>query len=340
MQTFSSVLPLDSWTVVNDGNHNAFTDLVNWRGMLWLAYVSSPSHFANKRSRIVLLCSSDGKTWKEAARFDGGGEDIRDPKLAVIKEQLMVYALLNRSFDPLPYKTVSTSSSDGTFWSPLMDITADGWLLGKPKSPDGKTWYAPTHHLKKGSAQLWRSIDGRSWETVSTIHNGGSADESAIEFLPDGRLKFVTRFEAGGLFGSERAGTLLSVAEPPYTKWIQTLSQITRLDGPTLFSVSGICYAIGRFQPKTKGWLHGQGSILARKRTSIFHLGASDLTHLADLPSSGDTSYAGVAFLNDYIFISYYSNDPRRDQPWIMGMLSPTMIRVACLRPGDLLAKR
>jgi hypothetical protein len=338
--TSSQIFPFDSWTVVNDGRHNAFTDLITWRGELWLAYVSSPSHFANRQSRVVLLHSPDGRTWKDAVRFDGRGQDIRDPKLAVIHDRLTVYALLNRSFDPLPYKTVRADSADGENWSALVDAGPEGWLLGKPKSRDGQTWYTPAHHLKKGAAQLLHSIDGVNWEPVSMLREGGGADESAIEFLPDGRLQAVTRIEAGGLFGSEQTGTLISVAEPPYTKWTQSLSTLTRLDGPTLFSVEGKCYAVGRYQPNTKGWLQGMGSILARKRTSLFRLDSSSLAHLADLPSAGDTAYAGVAILSGNIFISYYTNDPRRDVSWIAGMLSPTMVRVACLLPEALSATK
>jgi len=325
-------LRLDSWTVVDDGRHNAFTDLASWRGKLWLAYVASPSHFASRRSRIVLLRSSDGRAWQEAARFDGAGEDIRDPKLAVIHDRLTVYALLNRAFDPLPYQTVSADSPDGKTWSPLAQVRPEGWLLGKPKTPDGQAWYAPAHHLQKGAAQLLRTVDGCIWEPVSTLRAGDGADESAIEFLPDGRLLAVTRLEGGeGLFGGPRAGSLLSFARPPYIRWSQVFSDVTRLDGPTLFSIGSECFAVGRRQPCTLGRLQEQGSILARKRTALFRTDGSSLTHLADLPSAGDTAYAGAAQMDGRVFISYYTNDVRRDMPWIAGMFLPTAIRAACL---------
>ena len=55
--------------VVDDGLHNAFTDLTVWQGNLWLVYVSSPSHFANSKSRIVLLHSSDGQNWQEVTQI-------------------------------------------------------------------------------------------------------------------------------------------------------------------------------------------------------------------------------------------------------------------------------
>jgi hypothetical protein len=336
----SAAFCIDSWTIVEDGRHNAFTDLVVWKGKLWLTYVSSPSHFASRKSRIVLLCSPDGRSWKEAARFDGQGEDIRDPKLAVIDGRLFVYALLNRTFDPIPYKTVSANSSDGETWSALIDIVPEGWLLGKPKTFNEQTWFAPAHHIQKRTVALMRSTDGLKWETVSIIHDRDGADESAIEFLPDGNLQAVTRIEADeGLFGGPASGTLLSNSNPPYEHWQKVHSPLTRLDGPNLFSIAGICYAVGRFQPRIGKHMQKQGSILATKRTSLFQLHQSGLTWLTNLPSTGDTAYAGTALLGEKIFISYYTNNPGRDIPWILGMIFPTVIRLACLNSEILSAR-
>jgi hypothetical protein len=57
----------------------------------------------------------------------------------------------------------------------------------------------------------------------------------------------------------------------------------------------------------------------------------ADLVWLADLPSAGDTAYAGVASWNQKIVISYYTSAPHRDISWIAGMLAPTSVRVAIL---------
>jgi hypothetical protein len=323
--------------VVDDGQHNAFTDLVSWHGYLWLVYVSSPSHFSSQHSRVVLLRSKDARIWEEAARFDGQGEDIRDPKLASMGEHLVIYVLLNRSFDPRPYRTVRSWSSDGKTWSPFSSVLPVGWLLGHPKASPTGEWYAPAHNIKLGSVQLFRSRDGLSWEPHAMITHMQGADETAIEFLPDGRLFAVTRVEAGGgIFGTSKAGTLLSVSKPPYQSWTPSgLSSLTRLDGPALYRIGEKIYALGRYQPHVTHPLGGSGSIFSRKRTSIFCVGDGDLTWLVDLPSAGDTAYPGVAAWDGKIVISYYTSDPRRDPPWILGMLNPTSVRVVILT-GDL----
>ncbi|MCX7855656.1 MAG: hypothetical protein N2556_06740, partial [Anaerolineae bacterium] len=63
--------------------------------------------------------------------------------------------------------------------------------------------------------------------------------------------------------------------------------------------------------------------------TALFRVDEDRLTWLSDLPSAGDTSYAGVVILGDFLYISYYTNDIRRDVPWLMGMVLPSDIRIA-----------
>ena len=324
------ILPMKTWTVVADGLHNGFTDMVYWQNVFWLVYVSSPSHFASSRSRLVIRRSTDAILWEEAARFSGDGQDIRDPKLAVINGRLILYALLNKAFDPQPYKTICTQSNDGQTWTPFIDVTPSGWLLGKPETPDGLTWYAPAHQVEQGAARLLSSLDGIHWENHTVIYEKEMADETAILFAPGGTLLAVTRLESTpGIFGSPHGGTLISIARPPYQIWdSQATSTMTRLDGPALFSDRRI-FAVGRFQTKTGRPFLYQGSIFSRKRTSLFLVEGSGLTRLADLPSSGDTSYAGTVLQEGVLFISYYSSDPGRDISWIQGMFRPTQINIA-----------
>lgn len=329
-----------TWTVVNDGRHNAFTDLLFWQEQFWLAYVSSPSHFASKKSQVVILRSENGKQWDQAAQFSGDGEDIRDPKLAIINGQLVLYALLNQRFDPEPYKTVTARSEDGMRWTPLRDALPEGWLLGRPVTPDDEIWFAPAHHLGLGTAVLFTSTTGVDWKLHSTIHAGDHADETALHLLSDGRMLAVTRLEAGGgVFGHPEAGTLISSSRASFTEWMPVgLSQVTRLDGPLLCSHGSQVFAIGRRQVNVAGPFHWQGSALARKRCAIFRVeeDTGELIHLMDLPSAGDTSYPGAAVVENNLLISYYTNDPGRDLPWLIGMFIPTKIQMAMIELSTL----
>jgi hypothetical protein len=88
-------------------------------------------------------------------------------------------------------------------------------------------------------------------------------------------------------------------------------------------------YAVGRYQPARTAPLSKQGSVLCKKRTSLFLVKEDRLTYLSDLPSAGDTAYAGVAVLGDDAYICYYTSRTDRDYPWIAGMIGATDIRMA-----------
>jgi hypothetical protein len=107
-------------------------------------------------------------------------------------------------------------------------------------------------------------------------------------------------------------------------------SRLTRLDGPYLFTYHDRVYAVGRYQPDLghSGPLTAQGSILARKRTSLFEVRTDGLVYLSDLPSAGDTSYSGVVIVGDTAYISYYTSPIDRDYAWLLGMLSPSSVRM------------
>ena len=104
---------------------------------------------------------------------------------------------------------------------------------------------------------------------------------------------------------------------------------MTRLDGPNLFSLDGVVYAVGRYQPDPNGFLTRMGGILSRKRTALYRVEPDRLVRLSDLPSSGDTSYAGVAVRDGALYVDYYTSRIDRDWPWLFGMALRTDIRMA-----------
>ncbi len=56
------------------------------------------------------------------------------------------------------------------------------------------------------------------------------------------------------------------------------------------------------------------------------------MVFLSDLPSAGDTSYAGAAMHGDFVDIAYYTGDIRKDHRWLFSMLEPTEIRMVKIR--------
>lgn len=333
-------LEFESWDVVADGEHNSNTDMIEWRGYFWLVHAASPYHLGTPRSRLVIRRSTDARSWQALASLQVPGKDIRDPKFAILGDRLFLYALPNSGVYATPEGTVLSTSEDGETWTPFEPLEPAGWLFWRPKSRDGETWYVPAYWKDHGASKLLRSTDGRNWEIVSSIHDGEGNDETAIEFLPDGRLLATARLEVtpDTLTGNNDASTLLAVAEPPYVTWTAHKSQVTRLDGPVLFSHSGRIFAVARHQPGRRGRLTQLGSVWSRKRTALYLVEEDRLVHLSDLPSAGDTSYAGVAIRDGFLYADYYTSRVDRDYPWLLGMFLATDIRMAKISLDSLAA--
>ena len=310
--------------------HDGMSDLIHWRGQIWLAHVSSPWHFASDRSRIVLRRSRDGVDWEDVTSFSANGEDIRDPKLAVIGGRLNVYWLQNREFpEPKPYSTFVSSTADGSAWDEAAAVRPEGWLLWRPQTLDGVTHYVTGYWHEHGRAALFRSVDGRQWTHVSDVLAEGHVDETDFTFVGT-RIVAAARLEGIGplpWLGDPRGGTVIATADPPYTTWSRTVDLTARLDGPCLFTWQGRAYAIGRFDPMPGGSL--LGSVLSRKRTGLYLVSSKRLELLSLLPSSGDTSYAGVAVSGADLLVSYYTSRTDRDYPWLLAMAMPSELRLA-----------
>jgi len=328
----------DYWYVTDDDSHNSNTDMIEYDNMFYLAYVSSPFHFASDDSIMKIERSDDlGKTWEEVATFNPPDEDIRDPKLAVIDGKLFLYALQNTNFIAEPYITVYTYSENGSDWPDHFEIlpNLDGWLFWRPKTLDNETFYNAAYWWEHGKSILLSSTDGINWEIISTIYEGGRNDETEIIFLPDGSLMATARLEYGSdddLFGNPQGATLISSSDPPYSNWTELLqSKFARLDGPYLFLYNQRVYAVGRYQPDPgrRGPLNDQGSGLAIKRTALYEVRTDGLAYLTELPSSGDTAYVGLVIVGDEAYASYYTSRIDRDWPWVIGMMSPSQILMA-----------
>jgi hypothetical protein len=51
--------------------------------------------------------------------------------------------------------------------------------------------------------------------------------------------------------------------------------------------------------------------------------------HLSDLPSAGDTSYAGAVLRDGSLWLDWYTSRIDRDYPWLLGMLLRSDVRMA-----------
>jgi hypothetical protein len=321
---------LETWDAVSDGTHNSNTDLTFWNGHFYLCHQTSPYHLGSSRSRMLLWRSKDARSWEQVTVFKADSGEYRDPTFGQINGKLYLYLLPNKERNPEPFTTAWSSSADGRNWTPLVEVDHPGWLYWRPKTIDGKTWYVTAYWHEHGKSALLKSPNGERWEMVSQIFQGERNDETDFEFMADGRILSTARLEGkGGWEGDPASGTLIATSAPPYEQWSYARSHTTRFDGPCLFPYNGRIYGVGRYQSSFFPRVAEQGGLFSRKRTSLFQLDERGLTRLTDLPSAGDTSYAGIAMRGNELYVSYYTSDVKEDPAWVVGMFQPSAIKMA-----------
>lgn len=270
--------------------HNAFTDLVRYRGR-WLLAFREASRHVSPDGALRVLVSSDGRQWQSAARLEIRGRDLRDPKLAETPDgrlMLTSYAV-QREAEGTPGESVVWFSRDGREWSGPERIGDPGLWLWRV------TWHrgvAYTIGYNRQLTRLYASREGRRFEAlVKELYGEGYPNESAIQFLDDGTAMCLLRRDGG------TRTALLGTARPPYTEWSWKDLGV-RIGGPNMIRVPD-----GR-------WLAAVRLYDGRERTSLCWVdpAAGRIEEFLVLPSGGDTSYAGLVLHDGLLWISYYSS--------------------------------
>lgn len=295
--------------VATEGVHNAFTDLVRWKGKYWLAFRSSTiGHVVNSQSAAVIMCSDDTKTWKEAYRFSVKERDTRDPHFMVLGDKLFVYSGTahvgkeeKRYTDWNAHLGYATWTTDGTTWATPQALEGTyGHYVWRAASYGGKgylcarRWHAhnavPDRDFTTMEAALLESDDGLHWRFVSFLQET-QGNETALLFQPDGELIAYSR---AGLKGS--GSSVLSRSKPPYEKW--TRQELDVYTGGPVLAHWGKRIVMG-----------GRDKVGDSYRTGFNWVEGTKVIPFIQLPSGGDNSYPGFVQLDDgRALISWYSS--------------------------------
>lgn len=329
--------------------HNENTDLIRWKGAVYLVHRTARSQILGPNSSLWIYRSTDeGHSFQKTAIIAAptqklkplsgedkarSGRDLRDPHFYVVGDSLHIKALtrlpvVSARDSNVDTITVDVSTKDGENFSPFRVMTPTGYSLWRIKQSGG-VYYSAAYQDGDTRVTLFSSPDGVSWSLGSVIYDVATDTplETELEFLPSGKLLALVRMDGldDELLGnSGRLRTKVCWASPPYTKFDcdqELLGQ--RLDGPISLSAQGRLFVLARrhLQPTYK------------KRTSLFELiGTIDGGPLSwklwgDLPSAGDTAYAGaVPSSGSRWLVSYYSGDVSEDLGWLPGMLGQSDI--------------
>ncbi|MBM0277877.1 sialidase family protein [Micromonospora tarensis] len=276
--------------------HSAFTDLVRYAGRWFCAFREARTHLSDD-GVIRVLTSTDGRSWSSAAVICQDGVDLRDPRFVARPDgRLQLLAAAATGQATKTFQTVTWHSGDGHAWGDPTPVGEPGVWVWRAAWHDNTMYgvgYA-THEPR--FARLYRSSDGvdlQPW--VPMLFQGGYPNESGLVFEPDGTARCLLRRD--GVAASAQLGR----AEPPYRDWTWTDLGV-QVGGPTLLRLPD-----GRLLAGVR--LH-DGEV----RTAVCAVDAErgELTELVALPSGGDTSYPGLVWHDDLLWVSYYSSHEGR----------------------------
>jgi hypothetical protein len=280
----------------DQGKHNAFTDLLRWRGKWYCTFREGDAHVGGDGTLRVLE-SADGKAWESAALVAEAGIDLRDPKLSVTPDDRLMVVAGGSVYEGKTFKGMQPRvafSKDGRDWTAPQRVLGEGEWLWRVTWHDGKAYgvsYTVPADKKKGERllKLVVSTDGVKYDVVTRLDVPGQPNETTARFLPGGEMVALVRREGGNTFG------WVGTSKPPYTKWDWHETK-HRLGGPNFIQLpDGSVWAGSRSYPG------GAKTVIARMARDAYDPALT-------LPSGGDTSYPGLVWHDGLLWVSYYSS--------------------------------
>lgn len=290
--------------VWDEAPHNAFTDLIRFKDKWFMTFREATTHMYDEPAgRIRVLASNDGRSWTSAALVKYGTEadDLRDPKLSMTPEgRLLLIAALAPKEDHDRRVSYAWLSDDGTCWDgPTQVGEPDWWLWRVVWRADG-AGYALAYRYgvdpQERSTRLYRTTDGLHYETLAPrMCPEAGTGEASMLFRADGTVVAVLRGSGKGR--TAQVGT----SQGDYTQWT-CRSLPGQIGGPHLIELpDGTILAAGRLY---------DGKV--RTSLGLLEPEAGRFTELLALPSGGDTSYPGLVWHDDVLWVSYYSKHEGR----------------------------
>lgn len=296
----------------DQGKHNAFTDLIRWRDKWWCTFREADAHVGGDGQARVLV-SSDGKAWESAALISEKGIDLRDPKFSVTPNDRLMIVMggsVYKGKELLGRQPRVAFSKDGKEWTAPAKVLTEGEWLWRVTWHDGKAFgisydaserksAAAQEAAKTGKAEpgpadwklkLVTSTDGLKWDLVTHLDVPGHPNETTLRFLPDGEMVALVRREGGSQNG------WIGRSQAPYKDWKWKETE-HRFGGPNFIQLpDGSLWASGRVYP-------------GGAKTAIATMTADgEYEPVLTLTSSGDTSYPGMVWYENQLWLSFYSS--------------------------------
>ncbi len=275
--------------------HNAFTDLIRFKKAWYCTFREADKHGGGTDGKIRVLVSADAEKWDSVALLAEKGVDLRDPKLSVMPDGRLMLLAGGSIYDNGKYRTRRPRvafSKDGRTWTPTQPILGDGDWLWRVTWHKGRAYGVSKLGEGNGPRQgfLYTSTDGLKWEKISELEVPG-VSETTLRFLVKDEMIALVRCEAGKKQG------WIGTSKPPYKEW-KWFETKWRLGGPNFIEMPDGSLWAGSRKYNADGT---RETILARMDRRQYEPALS-------LPSGGDTSYPGMVWHDDHLWMTYYSS--------------------------------
>jgi hypothetical protein len=273
----------------NNAPHNAFTDLIRFNNE-WLCILREGDTHMSLDGVLRIISSANTHQWNSSSLITADA-DLRDGKFCLTPNgQLMVCgveAVIPE--DTRIHQSVVWFSKNGHSWSkkyPIGDLNFWLWRV---------TWYEGIAYSmayscgKERMISLYSSEDGINFTVhAKRLIDKGEPNEASLLF--DNGVGYC-------LLRREKANALLGISNPPFTHW-EWKDLGVLIGGPHFIVIPD-----GRFIAAVR--LYDD-----KVRTSLCWLNpqTGELNEVLALPSGGDTSYPGLIWYQDRLWVSYYSS--------------------------------
>lgn len=295
---------IDVRKIWDQGPHNAFTDLVRFGDRFFCVFREGKGH-VSPDGKIRILSSPDGKKWASVGLLALAGYDLRDPKISTTPDgRLMICggAAVRRGGQPATsHRSFVCLSTDGRQWGKIQWVARPNEWLWRITWSKGKA-YGVSYFVDPQSraertygTRLYRSDDGLDFQPlVLTLYRTSGPTEGTLRFDTEGTCYLLQRRD-----GRQSNTALLGTSKPPYTEW--SWKDLGRYYGGPNF----IQLPDGR-------WIAGgriiEPGVGAKTVICDLDVARGKLAPLLTLPSGGDTSYPGLLWHDERLWVSYYSS--------------------------------
>jgi hypothetical protein len=270
--------------------HNAFTDLVRYHGRWYCTFREGEHHVYGKDGQIRIIASEDGHHWHSVALLAEEGVDLRDPKLSVTPEDMLMVLAGGSVYEGETLRTRQpqvATSTDGQEWGPLRPILSKGEWLWRVTWHRGRA-YGVSRDLDR-ALRLFASDDGVDYVVLCDLDVPGEPNETTLRFTADGTAIALVRREGGNKHA------WIGTSTSPYVAW-RWRDAGCRVGGPDFIILpNGDMWAAGR-------------SYVGEPATVLSRFGPQTYDPVLTLPSGGDTSYPGLVWHQETLWMSYYSS--------------------------------